>query len=163
MRQSLVVLFTTLTIATCNAQSDFVILQDQKTIDELITIFKILPKAARATTLSQAEFTLAKEMAIQCITEYNKNIKENFKKRGEKGKYARMYQIKSLDSYRVQFVAYINENGEKEIWMNGFCNSFDKDWRKEIIQVFDGGNSYFRIRLNLSTGKCISIGTNGYA
>lgn len=84
-------------------------------------------------------------------------------KHGEKRKYARMYEIMRLENYKIQYVPFLNEKGEKEVWINGFCSSFDSDWRKDIIHVFDGGNCYFTIRLNLSTGKCISAGTNGYA
>jgi hypothetical protein len=147
----------------CKAQSDIVILQNQKTIHELITIFKILPESAMTTSLSSAELEVVKRLLTKCIADYNNQISESFKKRGEQSKYARMYQIMRLGKYKIQVVPYINEKGEKEVWINGFCNHFNTDWKTEIVQVFDGGNCYFTVRLNVSNNKCVAVGTNGYA
>ncbi len=105
--------FLLLGLTFCRAQSDFVILQDEKTINELITVFKILPKSTTTTSLSSTELDTAKELLAECVMDYNSQIREGFKKRGEKKRYARMYQIKGLSYYKVQFVPYINENGEK--------------------------------------------------
>ena len=58
---------------------------------------------------------------------------------------------------------YVNEKGEKEIWINGFCDNKGTDWKKEIIFVFDGGNCFFEIRLNLTTEECLAIGISGYS
>ena len=115
------------------------------------------------TTLSTVELDAVTRLLTKCITDYNDQIRESFKKRGEKKKYARMYQIMSLSKYKIQIVPYINEKGEKEIWINGFCSDYDTDWKTEIIHVFDGGNCYFTVRLNISNNTCIALGTNGYA
>ena len=92
----------------------------------------------------------------------NSETDKSFKERGE-SKYAHMYKIKKLKNYKIQFVPYLNEQGEKEVWINGFCSGSNSNWKKEIVWVMDGGNCYFQIRLNLTTGTCIEIGTNGYA
>ena len=147
----------------CRGQSDYVILKDQTIINELVSTYKILPKAVKTTELSKAEFNLVEKKIKECIGNYNSKIVAGFKKRGENRKNTKMYQIMELKNYKIQYVPYLNEKGEKEIWINGFCNNFNMDWKKEIIYVFDGGNCYFTIRLNLSTGECIEIGTNGYA
>lgn len=152
-----------LNLTFCRAQSDFVILQDEKTIDELIRVFKILPESTTTTSISSTELDTVKELLSECIMTYNNQIREGFKKRGEKKKYAIMYQIKKLSYYKVQLVPYINENGEKEIWINGFCSDFDTNWKTEIVHVFDGGNCNFTVRLNFSNRKCIAVGINGYA
>jgi len=152
-----------LNFTICNAQSDFVILKDQKTIDKLINVYKILPEFSKTFDITKAEFDFIEEVSRECISNYNKNVMNGFKKRGEKRKYAKMYQIKDLKNYKIQYVPYLNEKGEKEIWINGFCDDFDSDWKRDIIYVFDGGNCYFSIKLNVLTGECLAIGTNGYA
>ena len=163
MKQLTIIGLVLSSLIICRAQSNFVILQDQKTVEELISIFKVLPEFTMATTLSTTEFDAAKHLLTKCIADYNDEIKQGSKKRGEKKGYARMYQIKSLTKYKVQFVPYLNEKGEKEIWINGFCSDHHIDWRTEIVHAFDGGNCYFTVRLNLSNNKCLAVGTNGYS
>jgi hypothetical protein len=163
MRELITISILLISLTICKGQSDFVVLQDQKTVDELISIFKILPESTMTTTLSTTELDAATTLLTKCITDYNDQIREGFKKRGEKKRYARMYQVMSLSKYKVQFVPYLNEKGEKEIWINGFCSDYNIDWKTEIVHVFDGGNCYFTVRLNLTNNKCIAVGTNGYA
>ncbi|RDC65310.1 hypothetical protein [Adhaeribacter pallidiroseus] len=163
MKRLILLIIGLLNFAVCQGQSDYVILKDQSIIHDLISTYKILPEAMLATELSEAEFNLAKKISLKTIEDYNTKVNEGFKKRGESRRYAKMYQIRDLKNYKIQYVPYLNEKREKEIWINGFCDSFNKDWRKEIIHVFDGGNCYFTIRLNLLTGECIAVGTNGYA
>jgi hypothetical protein len=163
MRELTTISILLISLTICKGQSDFVVLQDQKTIDELITIFKILPESTTTTTLSTTELDVATRLLTKCITDYNDQIREGFKKRGEKKRYSRMYQIMSLGKYKIQFVPFINEKGEKEVWINGFCSDHHTDWKTEIVQVFDGGNCYFTVRLNISKNECIAVGTNGYA
>jgi hypothetical protein len=163
MRELTTITILLISLTICKGQSDFVVLQDQKTVDELISIFKILPESTMTTTLSTTELDAATRLLTKCITDYNDQIREGFKKRGEKKRYARMYQVMTLSKYKVQFVPYLNEKGEKEIWINGFCSDYDINWKTEIVHVFDGGNCYFTVRLNLTNNKCIAVGTNGYA
>jgi hypothetical protein len=103
MRELTTISIILISLTICKGQSDFVVLQDQKTIDELISIFKILPESTTTTTLSTTEFDVAKNLLTKCITDYNDQIREGFKKRGEKKRYARMYRIMSLSKYKVQF------------------------------------------------------------
>ncbi|SCZ01576.1 hypothetical protein [Flavobacterium caeni] len=60
------------------------------------------------------------------------------------------------DKYLRQYVAVVNENGEKEIWIQCFVSDFiayDEDknyWRKHILDFGDGGDSVFSLKVNLS-------------
>ncbi len=86
---------------------------------------------------------------------YNNGLSENLK------------EHYSLDfekyKYKFQYVAAINNKGEKEVWINGFCNTQDSRWKEEILLVNDGGNCYFNLKLNLSTKECFQVAVNGYA
>lgn len=69
-----------------------------------------------------------------------------------------------LNNYKRQYVPVINQKGEKVIWINFFCQDFkNRDWRKEIPIVADGGNCYFNIKINLTTKKYSDLRINGYA
>ncbi len=59
-------------------------------------------------------------------------------------------------------MAFINEEGEKEVWVNCFCKTDGQNWKKESIQVDDGGNCYFRVKINLTTGKYHDLMVNGF-
>ena len=163
MRHAATISIFLISLTICKAQSDYVVMQDQKIIDELISTYQILPESTTTTSLSTAELGVVKALLTKCIKDYNDQMKDGFKKRGEKKRHARMYQIMNLSNYKVQIVPYINEKGEKEVWINGFCDNFSANWRTEIVQVFDGGNCYFRVRLNISNNSCMTVGTNGYA
>jgi hypothetical protein len=69
----------------------------------------------------------------------------------------------NLKQYYRQYVPFLNEKGEKEVWVNCFCSSLDNDWRKDIIYVHDGGNCFFQLRVNLSKGTYHEFSVNGEA
>jgi hypothetical protein len=46
----------------------------------------------------------------------------------------------------------LNSKGEKEVWINCFCRDGERDWRKNLVFVKDGGNCYFNLKVNLSRG-----------
>jgi hypothetical protein len=70
--------------------------------------------------------------------------------------------ISNLDQYRRQYVAVINEKGEKEVWINCFCSELE-GWTKEIIVVKDGGKCYFNLKVNLTARRYYDFGVNGVA
>ncbi|MBU0897689.1 hypothetical protein KKC67_01190 [Patescibacteria group bacterium] len=71
--------------------------------------------------------------------------------------------IQRIKNYRVQFFGYINQEGEKIIWANYFCDAYEKNWQKNLIFVKDGGNCYFNIKVNLDTKEIFDFIVNGDA
>jgi hypothetical protein len=70
-------------------------------------------------------------------------------------------------NYRVQFIGMIRD-GRKIIWCNFFPTAGDgKDefqyWRKERVQVEDGGFYYWKIEYDPATDECLRFYSNGYA
>jgi hypothetical protein len=62
--------------------------------------------------------------------------------------------LRPLKKYYRQYVVIKNANGEKEVWVNGMCELVDPsfaDWKKELIDIADGGNCYFNMKINLSS------------
>ena len=86
------------------------------------------------------------------------------------------YRTKKLSeikkNYR-QYLCYIDEKGEKIIFINSMCELFtdyDKnndpiifDWRNEMIDVSDGGECYWNIKVNLSTNEYYELKINGHS
>jgi hypothetical protein len=71
------------------------------------------------------------------------------------------FVIRELDEYKFQFVPVVNVRGEKIVWINAFCDAFGTDWKKHIVVVMDGGNCYFKAKINLTTKQVFELGTNG--
>jgi hypothetical protein len=66
--------------------------------------------------------------------------------------------------YRVQFFGIVRD-GTRLVWCNFFPASdpFGRDWRREKVQVLDGGFWFWQIEYDPSTGECLNFGVNGYA
>jgi hypothetical protein len=73
-------------------------------------------------------------------------------------------------NYR-QYICYLNEKGEKIVYINSMCElsiDYDKnnkpvpfDWKNEMIQISDGGDCYWNIKINLNTEKYYDLMING--
>ena len=71
--------------------------------------------------------------------------------------------LSNLTQYKRQYVAVINAKGEKEVWVNCFCQLVSPAWRKEIVVVYDGGPCFFHLVVNLSKHQYYSVMINGDA
>lgn len=69
------------------------------------------------------------------------------------------------EKYTKQYVGFTDENGNEFIYINGFCSEYSNidDLRENLLIVFDGGNCFFRIKIDLKTGKCVSFSIHGVA
>jgi hypothetical protein len=77
------------------------------------------------------------------------------------------YVHRMLRKYIRQYIGYVNEKGEHIIYINAFIREPDfiskKDWLDHIPIVMDGGNSYWRIKINLNTKELFKFNINGVA
>ncbi len=108
----------------------------------------------KQSTLTQTDINNIDSLLIKCVTDYNNSLQQPYK------------QL-SIDltkkNYRKQLVVVTNNKGEKEVWVNCFCDTWDKNWKKEILLVQDGGNCYFNFKINLTTKKYYDLMVNGDA
>lgn len=107
-------------------------------------------KDCKPTELTADDIQKIETLLSDCIT--NNNSDRN-----------RLTDIEDLKRYKRQYVAVINSTGEKEVWVNCFCDASNKDWKNEIIEVLDGGNCYFNLKINLTKGQCYDLMINGFA
>ena len=105
---------------------------------------------AKPTTLSQNEISEIEFLLKEAIQKYNADSLHKSK-------------IMGLDKYKLQFVPRINNKGEKEVWVNSFCETGGHNWKKELILVEDGGNCYFDLDINLTTKQYYGLGIGAYA
>jgi hypothetical protein len=108
------------------------------------------PAILTTNDIEKIELLLSK-----CVTDYNNKLlsdkKEHFGIDMTKHKFKR------------QYVAAVNDKGEKEVWINCFCEIGGDNWKTSIIFVEDGGNCFFNLKVNLTNENCYDLSVNGYA
>lgn len=69
------------------------------------------------------------------------------------------------DEYFKQCVAVVNSKNEKIVWVNCIAKKVAKlsDWENEIRPVMDGGDAYFTLKINLTTGTVFDFYVHGLA
>jgi hypothetical protein len=129
--------------------SNFVVLPFDQKFDWIFS------DSYKPANLTDEEILQLDTLIRKCATEMNNSLEEKIR------------EYYSIDfkkyNYKRQYIAVFNNKGEKEIWVNGFCNTWNKRWKEELIFVHDGGNCYFNLKINLSTKNCYQISVNGYA
>ena len=57
----------------------------------------------------------------------------------------------NLSDYKRQYVPVVTSKGDKEIWINFFCEDWgDNEWKTKIMSVQFGGSCYFNLKVNLT-------------
>jgi hypothetical protein len=121
---------------------------------------------AKPSSLTQTEIEEIENILTQYIDAYNPDQQLQF---DTISKAHAEYNLKienfiiNLSRYKRQYFPVINSAGQKEVWVNFFCNDFDKNWRRDMLIVHDGGNCYFSLTINLVTKKISRFIVNGDA
>ena len=109
----------------------------------------------KPATLTQNDIVSIDSLLIACVSDYNNSLDKD-------------HQQWRIDlnkrNYKKQLIVVTNKKGEKEVWVNCFCDTWGSDkWKTEIMLVDDGGNCYFNFKINLETKKFYDLGVNGVA
>ena len=121
---------------------------------------------SKETNLTKTDIEEIEEILNKCIEEYNLKQEKYYNENKEE---LNKYNIKkerlmiNLKKYKRQYIAIINNKGEKKVYINCFCVDFKRNWRKELVEVCDGGNCFFQLRINIKTKKYYSFNVNGDA
>lgn len=117
-------------------------------------------------SLTSKDIEQIEKLLTLCIFKYNSK-KQKIYNQVEKNKVENKEYFErnciDLSKYKRQYVATINSKGEKEIWVNFFCDTWNSNWKNEILVVFDGGNCFFNVKLNLKKKKYFELRINGVA
>lgn len=120
----------------------------------------------KPSDLNSNELIMIDTLLANCIDAYNlvqEQYVKDIKKKYPLRKIDKTNFIIDLPSYKRQYIPTINAKGEKEVWVNCFCNAEYFPWRKSLVIVQDGGNCYFNVVINLTTGKYYNLSVNGDA
>ncbi|MGB4843674.1 MAG: hypothetical protein WBP16_04360 [Ferruginibacter sp.] len=106
---------------------------------------------------SQAELNLLDlekidSLLTKCVAEYNLEQERQFNKFSEKAKKNHSLSLMNIKNHKRQYIAVINQENEKEVWVNCFCSSYFPNWRTQIAKVLGGGKCYFNLKMNLTKG-----------
>jgi hypothetical protein len=124
-------------------------------------------KNVKPTELSQTEIDEIELILKKAVTNSNKNQQEYLKRHNEeypKNQWTETgFELDLDEKYYRQYVPIINENGEKEVWVNFFCSTMRDNWETDLVMVHDGGNCFFNIKVNLTKKTYSDLSINGYA
>lgn len=123
-------------------------------------------KNSKPTDLASDDLIKIETILNKCINDYNPKQENRFNKVNEKHpeyKLDKKHFTLDLKDYKRQYVAVINSKGEKEVWVNCFCKTYKPNWKEETVVVKDGGNCYFNVKINLTTGQYYELIVNGNA
>ena len=123
-------------------------------------------KNVKPADLNENELEKIESILMTCIDNFNIEQKQEVKKlklEYPDADFKKKEHLIKLRKYKRQYIPVINEKGEKEVWVNCFCQSNGDRWKKEAVMVLDGGNCYFNLKINLSSGACYDIMVNGVA
>ena len=67
-----------------------------------------------------------------------------------------------LDEYNRQYIGVIPD-GKKIIYANYFCDSLERDWRKDFLFVMDGGDCFFQFKYDVDAAEFFDLLVNGNA
>ena len=104
------------------------------------------------------------ELTVKELEEINKYLQEAVYKYNE----TKISWENPIDllKYNRQYIAIINEKGEKEIYINCFSSSGIRNgeyWKNNFVFVLDGGNHFFQVKINITKKLIIMFNVNGYA
>ena len=123
-------------------------------------------KENEPTSLASRDLDQIDKLLTLCIFKYNYKKQKIYnqieRNNVENEEYFERNCI-DLSKYKRQYVATVNSKGEKEIWVNLFCDTYNSNWKKEILVVFDGGNCFLNVKLNLKKKKYFDLIINGVA
>ncbi|NCD70341.1 hypothetical protein [Mucilaginibacter agri] len=110
-----------------------------------------LKNMVTSATLSKQETSEIEKLTSTAVARYNTAQKR------------RNMQINNILSYYRQYIPAINANGEKEVFVNCFCDAMGSDWQTSIVIVRDGGSCFFQFKINLKTKRIRDFYVNGEA
>jgi len=174
------ILLLVLNLMSCGQKQQkekkIIVEQKQTTIEIDTSVIAFLPfdtteywlfKDVKQSELSINELKVVEKILIDCIEKYNIEQKKDFEELN-KNHPEYNFDIKQfvidLKEYKRQYIAVINNNGEKEVWINCFCKTFTfgTDWRKKEVEVMDGGKCFFNLKINIDKKEYYDFMVNGF-
>ena len=105
-------------------------------------------------------------LIAELINKYNTEQEKRFIEMNAKypGQIDKMDYIIDLKRYKRQYMSTISLSRQMIVYINFFCYQEGMDyWKSELVQVEDGGNCFFHLKINLTTKIVSELNVNGLA
>lgn len=146
-----------------NTQSEFKLAKSDYTVLTYQPKWYWMFENVEPAELSESELIDIEKILRIAIKENNDSRKIALKNNPNKELFESRYLLK-IDGFKRQYVPIINNEGQKEVWINLFCDEHGMEyWKNELFEVEDGGNCYYNLKINLETKKYYDLSINGYA
>lgn len=155
----------------CNPASVQLQEPEKYAVIELDSTTRQLYENTTPSDLKFYEIQLVDTIIKYAIADYNQKSADEFQKLllySPGMKDSQEHYIMDFDEYYRQYVPYINEDGEKVVSVHCFCNvdglsgeTKGLNWRKDLIQINDGGNCFFHLDVNISHRTFAHLMVNG--
>lgn len=119
---------------------------------------------AQPTLLEKEDLSLIDSLLITSIEQYNTEQDDEYQRLKTKSLSVgidRQNFVIDIERYKRQYVACVDSNGDKIVWVNCVCDVTDTFWKHIIVDVSDGGNCYFNVKLNLAKRTWFDLYVNG--
>jgi hypothetical protein len=131
------------------------------------SVYTSLPEDCTQAALNNEDFANIERVLSFCVNKYNRSqttvYRETAKKLPDQELKINDYVI-DLKCYYRQYIVVYNKRGEKEVWVNCFCNIQSlNNWREKAVIVMGGGNCFFNVRINLTRKSFSDFMVNGLA
>ena len=131
------------------------------------SVYTSLPEDCTQATLNNDDLANIDRVLSFCVNKYNHSqttfYKEIVKKLPDQDLKINDYVI-DLKRYYRQYIVVYNKHGEKEVWVNCFCNIQPlAHWREKAVIMMGGGNCFFNVRINLTRKSYSDFMVNGLA
>jgi len=132
--------------------------------------FEAFEKFTKFMGLRNHEVIASAQLSQQDVLKMRQLLPEAVMQYNERANYSHYSRI-DLANFGLQYAGFLNKNGEKIIWINGFtlknspfCNPNDTSgFESNAVLVLDGGNGYFDTTINLATEETDHIQIHGSA
>ncbi|MBS1646636.1 MAG: hypothetical protein JST67_04795 [Bacteroidetes bacterium] len=124
------------------------------------TTYVILPYSAAPWVFKEAK---PSALTKKDVLEIDHLLKESVKEYQAKHPSAQENERVDLKKYQRQYIAVINNKGEKEVWVNCFCYNMGVDFYTQVLDIKDGGSCFFNVKINLTQKKHyqFTVNSNG--
>ncbi|MDH7447634.1 hypothetical protein [Aquimarina sp. 2201CG14-23] len=175
MNKIILILITLISSCTTSVKTEE-IKNEQKTQEKFklaksdYTILTYTPKwhwtfnNVKPSQLQESELIEIEEVLKSAIQKHNQTQKnqliEHNKNNSDDPITQTNYEVQ-LQGYMRQYVPVINNKGQKEVFINFFCDATDeKNWQTQLVQVEDGGNCYYSVKISMETKKYYEFEVN---
>lgn len=106
--------------------------------------------------MNKGDFLIIDQQLSQCVAQYNREMKSHVKAD------SKSYLI-NISDYKRQYIASIDAKGNRNVWVNCFCEYGGLNWKTQEISISDGGKCFFNLMVNLDNKTYYQLVVNGGA